>query len=137
MKLVLLVGSALLLGAIATCQDVQQQCGNHPNLLRDASGQLKWLTSEELRKTAVILVEADPVPLPGGMIYSGFVTARVMVSATGEVVCMWGASGHPVMIPAAVRAIHQWKFKPRVVGGKRVEFVGLLKVPVRSGGAPR
>lgn len=136
MKLMSLVWSTLLLSSLAMCQDVQQQCGHHPNVLRDASGQLKWFTSEDLNNAALVSVKPDPVPLPGGMVYSGFVTTKIMVGSTGDIVCMWGASGHPVMIPSAVRAIHQWKFKPMVVGGKRVEFVGMLKVPVRSGDTP-
>ena len=113
-------------------QDVQDQCGSHPNLWRDRSGSLKWLTPEEIQTRAVSTVFPEPVAMPSGTQYAGVVGARIMINTSGNVVCLWSASGHPMMIPAAMRALHQWKFKPMVVYGKAVEYLAQIKVPVRS-----
>ena len=134
MKTALLACIFVLFCIVAHGQDLQQQCGNHPDLFRDGSGQPKWFSSPEVEKMATRTTTPEAVALPNGLPYSGFVSVRLMVNTAGDVVCLWDASGHPLMIASAIRAIHQWKFKPMTAGGRKVEFVGLLKVPVRSTG---
>ena len=75
---------------------------------------------------------ADPVQMPNGAALDGIVGAKIMVSTGGDVVCLWSVSGNPMMIPAGISALHQWKFKPMIVNGNRLEYVGQVKVPVRS-----
>ena len=132
MKVAVIICCVLSLGLAAGAQNLQQQCGSHPNLLRDNSGELKWLTADEMQIRATKVVAADPVAMPNGAAYSGVVGAKVMVSTSGNVVCLWGVSGNPVTIQTAVSALREWKFKPMTVGGKLVEYVGQVKVPVRS-----
>jgi len=132
MKIAFIACCTLLLCVAAFGQDVQQQCGPHPDLARDSSCALKWLTPDEVQNRVRTIVLPEPVPMPNGAVYTGVIGAKIMVSTSGDVVCLWGVSGHPVLIPAAIRALHQWKFRPMVVSGKQVEFVGQVRVPVRS-----
>lgn len=138
MKLALIIFVVLFacMSAVAA-EDLQQQCGSHPDLLRDSSGALKWLTAEEAKARVATSVTPDPVDLPGGALYTGVVGAKIMVNTSGEVVCLWGASGNPMLLAAAIRALHQWRFRPMVVGGKPVEFLAQVKVPVRSATAQK
>ena len=106
-------------------------------MLRDSSGEIKWLTTDELQKRATATARPLPVPMPGVMQYEGFVTVKLMINTNGDVVCLWGAAGNPIMIASAVRAIQQWKFKPMLVAGKGAEYVGMLKVPVSAASSPR
>ena len=82
----------------------------------NAPRSLKWLTADESRIRATKVIDADPVAMPNGVDYAGVVGAKIMVNTTGDVVCLWAVSGHPVLIPAAIRALHQWKFRPMTVG---------------------
>lgn len=132
MKVAIVICCVLLLAFTASSQTLQQQCGSHPNLLRDNSGELKWLTPDEMQNRATKVVDSTPVQTPNGAVIEGVVAARVMISASGDVVCLWGVSGNPMMISAGVTALRQWRFKPMTLNGKPVEYVGQVKIPVRS-----
>src|SRR6266542_916615 len=101
MKVAIIICCVLFLSFAAAGQNLQQQCGPHPNLLRDTSGELKWLTADEMQNRATKVIAAEPVSMPNGAAYTGVVGAKVMVSTAGDVVCLWGVSGNPVTIPAA------------------------------------
>lgn len=132
MRVFLVTVSLVLISGCCMCQEIERHCGVHPNLLRNGSGEPKMFSPEQLQSMATQKVQPEPVPLPSGSYYAGFVAANLMVDTRGDVICIWGAAGNPVMIPAAIRAMHGWKFKPMLVGTKPVKFVGRLRVPVLS-----
>jgi hypothetical protein len=132
MKFTVLACALVWCCTFACGQELQKQCGVHPNVLRSNSGALRWFSSQEMEGFATKTVAANPVELPGHRQYQGFVAANVMIDISGEIVCLWDVAGHPVMIPSAIRAMHEWKFRPMTVGGRKVEFVGRLRILVRS-----
>lgn len=82
---------------------------------------------------ALKAVMPEPVPIKG-LKFNGAVRIRVMVGTGGDVICMWEAAGHPLMLASAVRAAHDWKFKPKFENHRAVEFVGTLELPVSAKG---
>jgi TonB family protein len=53
---------------------------------------------------------------------SGSVVLKAMISTTGDVTNLQLISGHPMLAPAAIEAVKQWKYKPYLLNGKPVEI---------------
>jgi protein TonB len=51
----------------------------------------------------------------------GTVVLNVLLSKKGKVKEMHVVSGHPLLVPAAMDAVKQWKYKPLKVEGRAVE----------------
>jgi len=49
------------------------------------------------------------------------VILRAIVSKTGEIQNLQVVSGHPLLIPAAVDAVKQWRYRPFLLNGEPVE----------------
>ncbi len=99
--------------------------------MRDAGGKAVWHSPEQINDLVLKKV-APEKPSVAGFNYDGVVSLKIMVNTEGDVICMWNAAGHPVMIPGAVKAVHEWKFKPLSRNGKLVEYVPTVKVPVST-----
>ena len=127
----ILVVAILCRGGIA--QNVDQKCGVHPNLLRNKNGNVIWFSSAELERMASKVVFPPPVQLKT-MNFKGTVKIKIMVNSSGDVVCLWDVTGHPLMLAGAATAAHDWKFMPKIQDGKPAEFVGTLELPVSIDG---
>ncbi|MFZ0317694.1 MAG: energy transducer TonB [Candidatus Sulfotelmatobacter sp.] len=51
---------------------------------------------------------------------SGTVIMKAIINETGDVASLELISGHPMLAPAAMDAVKQWKYKPYLVNGKAV-----------------
>jgi protein TonB len=51
----------------------------------------------------------------------GRVVLKVVISKTGDVVSLALVSGDPLLAPAAIDAVKQWKYKPYLLNGNPVE----------------
>lgn len=51
----------------------------------------------------------------------GTVTLQVQINKTGDVESMQLISGHPMLAPAAIDAVKQWKYDPYLVNGEAVD----------------
>jgi TonB family protein len=58
----------------------------------------------------------------------GTVILKAVISATGEVSDLQLISGHPMLAPAAIDAVKQWKYKPYLLNGKPVEVETQIQV---------
>jgi hypothetical protein len=101
--------------------------GEHPDLLRDKSGQLRLLTSENLVQLATRKVAPVVPQTPNGVHYNTYVTLKILVNEQGEVSCIWDNAGNPLFFAAADEAGRWWKFKAMVANGKPMEFIGTLR----------
>jgi hypothetical protein len=101
--------------------------GEHPNLLRNRAGKTVIFTPEQLSKMAVRRVKPEFPKLPPTFEYDGYVTFKVLIDTQGEVACLWENAGLPVLAQAADEAGRWWKFKPMMVRGKPVEYLGTMK----------
>jgi protein TonB len=70
----------------------------------------------------LLLKEVVPAypPLARQARVHGTVVFEVVISKDGAVDELHTVSGHPLLIPAAVDAVKQWRYKPYVVNGEAV-----------------
>jgi protein TonB len=48
------------------------------------------------------------------------VVLRALINQTGDVESLSLVSGHPLLAPAAMDAVKQWKYRPYLLNGKAV-----------------
>ena len=67
----------------------------------------------------LILKKVDPVypPLARQARIQGTVILRVHINKSGDVESLQLYSGHPMLAPAAIDAVKQWKYKPHLLNG--------------------
>ncbi len=69
---------------------------------------------------ASVLKKVDPIYPPLARI-QGTVTLQVVINKAGDVENIKLYSGHPMLAPAAIDAVKQWKYKPYLLNGEPVE----------------
>lgn len=71
---------------------------------------------EMMRK--LLIRRVDPVlRREPGMRIQGTVVLKAVIGKTGDVENLQMVSGHPVLVPAAIDAVKQWKYRPYEVNG--------------------
>jgi TonB family protein len=73
--------------------------------------------------TRLIMSKVEPIypPLARQARVQGSVVMKAVISQTGDVVSVELVSGHPILAPAALDAVRQWKYRPFMLNGKAVE----------------
>jgi protein TonB len=66
-------------------------------------------------------VQPDYPPLARQVRVQGQVVLRATISRDGAIENLQVLSGHPMLIPAAVAAVRQWRYRPYVLNGEPVE----------------
>ena len=51
----------------------------------------------------------------------GVVQLKAIISKTGDVTELEVVSGHPILVPAALDAVKQWRYRPYLLNGEAVE----------------
>lgn len=64
----------------------------------------------------------------------GAVLLRAVISKDGSIQGLTVISGHPMLIPAALDAVKQWKYKPYILNGEPVEVDTQITVNFTLGG---
>ena len=64
----------------------------------------------------------------------GTVVLQAVISKTGVVENLHAISGHPMLVPAAVEAVKQWRYKPYYLNGEPVEVETTVQVNFTLGG---
>ena len=106
-------------------------CGEHPGVYRNKSG-LVWFTPEQLEKMATKRATPGTPSTPEGFHYDGYVTFKILVDKDGLIGCIWAQGGNPLFFSSVNEALQYWEFKPLLVNGKPVEFVGVMKFHVSA-----
>jgi protein TonB len=60
-------------------------------------------------------------PLARSARIQGQVFLRAIISRTGTIENLQAVSGHPMLIPAALGAVRQWRYRPYLLNGEPVE----------------
>ena len=70
----------------------------------------------------LLVTRVDPVypPLARQSRIQGNVVLKAVINQIGDVVSLQLVSGHPMLAPAAIEAVKQWKYKPYLLNGKAV-----------------
>jgi len=78
----------------------------------------------------LIVSKVPPVypPLARNARIQGSVVVRAVINETGDVVSLELISGHPMLAPAALDAVKQWKYRPYMLNGKAVEVETKIRV---------
>ena len=59
---------------------------------------------------------------------SGVVRLQIRIAKDGTVEDVRVPSGHPLLVPAAMQAVWQWKYQPTIVNGEPVEVATTVEV---------
>jgi TonB family protein len=78
----------------------------------------------------LLMKKVSPVypPLARQARIQGTVTLKVQISKSGDVVSMQLVSGHPMLAPAAIEAVKQWKYGSYTLNGEAVEVETTVRV---------
>jgi protein TonB len=58
----------------------------------------------------------------------GEVVLSAVIDATGQIQNLQLVSGHPMLVPAAIAAVRQWRYKPYLLNGQPVEVETTITV---------
>jgi TonB family protein len=88
---------------------------------------------------AKLIRQAKPVypPLAIQARISGHVLLNVIISKDGTIQNLTVASGHPLLVPAALEAVKQWVYQPTLLNGVPVEVVTQIDVNFALSDGPR
>ena len=102
-------GAVVAMPKIATPQRVRVSSGVQSGLL--------------IRK-----VQPTYPPLARQARIQGQVVLQAQISKTGDIENLQLVSGHPMLAPAAIEAVKQWKYKPYLLNGEPVEVETTVQV---------
>jgi periplasmic protein TonB len=84
-----------------------------------------------LRGNAISLPKPGYSPIAKNIRVQGPVTVQVLIDEEGHVISAKAVSGHPLLIPEAVRAARQARFMPTKLSGQPVKVSGLITYEFR------
>jgi|HubBroStandDraft_6_1064221.scaffolds.fasta_scaffold41979_5 protein TonB len=85
--------------------------------------------SQGVTKGGLLLkVEPKYPPIARGARAQGQVVLSAIISKTGEIEDLALLSGHPLLVPAAIEAVKQWRYRPYLLNGGAVEVVTTITV---------
>ena len=93
--------------------------------------------SDEVMR-GVLVRKVAPVypPLARQALIQGTVMLKVVIDKSGNVSDMQLVSGHPMLAPAAIEAVKQWKYQPYLLNGEAVEVETNVQVIFRIADGP-
>jgi periplasmic protein TonB len=81
----------------------------------------EFRTSSMLQGSLIQRVEPVYPPLARSARIQGPVVLTALISRAGTMENVTAVSGHPMLVPAAVRAVSQWRYKPYILNGVAIE----------------
>ena len=73
-------------------------------------------------------------PLARSARIQGVVVLQAMISKLGTIENLRLLSGHPMLAPAAIDAVQQWRYRPYILNGEPVEVETQITVNFSLGG---
>jgi TonB family protein len=86
------------------------------------------VSSSEAVDSLIKRVSPAYPPLARQARIQGTVILKIVISKSGDVQNLQLISGHPMLAPAAIEAVKQWKYKPFIVNGEPVEVETTVQV---------
>jgi len=83
-----------------------------------------------------LIYRLQPVypPLARQARIQGTVQLRAIISKTGTIENLIAVSGHPMLIPSALNAVRQWRYRPYMLNGEAIEVETEVTVNFVLGG---
>lgn len=91
-----------------------------PQRIRISQGVTKGLLIHRVEPTYPPLARAARV--------QGEVVLTAVISTSGEIENLQLVSGHPMLVPEAIAAVRQWRYKPYLLNGQPVEVETTITV---------
>ena|SRR5271166_1009288 len=103
--------------------------GNAQTVVPKAATPQRVLVSQGVSQ-GLLLTQVAPVypPLARQARIKGTVVLRAVISKDGSIESLTLESGHPMLVPAAMDAVKQWKYKPYFLNGEPVEVETTINV---------
>lgn len=78
----------------------------------------------------LLIKRVEPVypPLAKAARVQGDVILSAIIDANGQITNLQLVSGHPMLVPAAISAVRQWRYKPYLLNGQPVEVETTITV---------
>lgn len=73
-------------------------------------------------------IEPQYPPLARAARVQGDVVLTAIIDANGQITNLQLQSGHPMLVPAAIAAVRQWRYKPYLLNGQPVEVETTITV---------
>jgi len=81
----------------------------------------EFRTSSMLEGSLIRKVQPVYPPLARSARVQGSVVLTAVISQTGTMKNVTAVSGHPMLVPAAVQAVSQWRYRPYILNGAAIE----------------
>ena len=92
-------------------------------------------TSRMMEGNLIYRVQPEYPALARQVRIQGLVVLRAIINRDGAIENLQALSGHPLLVPAALNAVRQWRYRPYVLNGEPVEVETEVKVNfILSGG---
>ena len=84
-----------------------------------------------------LIRRVEPVypPLAGNARIQGRVVLVAVISKAGTIEKLHALSGHPMLVPAAVDAVSQWRYRPYILNSEPVDVETQITVNFTLGGS--
>lgn len=92
-----------------------------PTVARPVSTKPTFRTSNILQGSLIRRVEPVYPPLARAVRIQGPVVLAAIISKAGTIEHLQVLSGHPMLVPAALQAVSQWRYRPYVLNGEVIE----------------
>jgi len=73
-------------------------------------------------------IQPEYPPIARAARIQGQVVLSAIISKTGEIQNLVLVSGHPMLVPAAIRAVQQFRYRPFLLNGEPVEVETTITV---------
>ena len=92
------------------------------------------LTSHMMEGNLIHKVQPDYPPLARQARIQGSVVLQAVISREGTIENLQVLSGHPMLVPSALTAVRQWRYRPYFLNGEPVEVETQVTVNFVLGG---
>jgi protein TonB len=100
----------------------------HPTITRPP------VTSSVMSGNLIHKVQPEYPPLARQARIQGTVVLQAIISREGTIEKLQAVSGHPMLVPAAMAAVRQWRYRPYLLNGVPVEVETQVTVNFLLGG---
>lgn len=76
----------------------------------------------------ILRIKPPYPPLARAARVQGRVVLSAIISKTGEIENLALVSGHPMLVPAAIKAVQEWRYRPFLLNGEPVEVETTINV---------
>jgi periplasmic protein TonB len=109
--------------------------GTHPVPIASAPSVRAFRTSSMLEGSLIRRVTPVYPPLARGARIQGPVVLAAVISKAGTIENLRALSGHPMLVPAAIDAVSQWRYRPYILNSEPIEVETQITVNFILGGS--